>query len=73
MGWRNGRRRISVRCAGIDPAAGAGNDSRREEDELAEEVTSQARFVGYLALALMAFALIVAAVIAYAGMHVPPA
>jgi hypothetical protein len=40
---------------------------------VADEVTSQARFVGWLALGLMAFALIVAAVLAYAGMHVPPA
>jgi hypothetical protein len=29
--------------------------------------------VGWMALGLMVFALIVAAILAYAGMHVPPA
>jgi hypothetical protein len=40
---------------------------------VAEEVTSQARFVGWLAMGLMVFALLVAAILAYAGMHMPPA
>lgn len=64
-GWRNVFSRTSVDVAGNDPCT-------IEEDKLAEEVTNQARFLGWLAIALMAFALIVAAILlGIAGTHPP--
>jgi hypothetical protein len=63
-GWRIGFWRTSVGGAGNDPCA-------NEEDKVAEEVTSQARFLGWLAIGLMAFALIVALVLGIAAMRPP--
>jgi len=39
---------------------------------MADDVTSQARFMGWLALVLMVFAIAVAAFVIFAGTSVPP-
>lgn len=39
---------------------------------MADNVPSQANFVGWLALALMAVAIIVALFVTFAGMSIPP-